>query len=324
MIVKNAINSLYTSLKGGVLFSISHWFIYWAHHLSRMQMKILYILTGNIYMLYLEIVTTTRCTLKCKHCIGDIPEIKADEQYTMSFEEYKNYLDNLLKNIKSLKLVRILGGEPLLNKDIDKIIAYTLEQTKIKQVYLVTNATVMLSDKVVAVLREYPKKLTVDISNYSANETLLSRLKIKEIVEICRKNNITVNCPESYLWNPISPVKYHDRSIKENKKYYRACASLCVGMHKTPDGEAAVFPCLRAGTLFLRGIGGQVEGKDYFKLGGNLQKKEILMFHQNDDFNACKYCNFLDDKRKQVIPAIQKENPPISGVPSNTAVINGA
>jgi organic radical activating enzyme len=264
-------------------------------------------LTGNIYMLYLEIVTTTRCTLKCKHCIGDIPEIKANEQYTMSFDEYKNYLDNLLNNIKSLKLVRILGGESLLNKDIDKIIAYTLEQTKIKQVYLVTNATIMLSDNVIYALRKYPKKSTVDISNYSANESIRSKLKVKEIIEVCKKNNITVNCPDNYLWNPISPVKYHNRSIKDNKKYYRACASLCVGMHKTPDGGAAVFPCLRAGTLFLRGIGNQIEVKDYFKLDGNLQKEKILAFHHNDDFNACKYCSFLTDKRSHVIPAIQKE-----------------
>jgi sulfatase maturation enzyme AslB (radical SAM superfamily) len=271
-----------------------------------MQMKFLYTLTANIYMLYLEIVTTTRCTLKCKHCIGDIPEIKANEQYSMSFEEYKNYLDNLLKNIKRLRLVRILGGEPLLNKDIDKIIEYTLKQTKIKQVYLVTNATVMLSDSVVSALKKYPKKSTVDISNYSANKDLLSRLKIKEIVEICNRNNITVNCPESYLWNPVSPVKYHERNTEENRRYYRNCASLCVGMHKLPDGSAAVFPCLRAGTLLLRKIGNQIEKKDYFILNNNLQKEEILNFHLNEDFDACRYCNFLKDKRKQVIPAIQK------------------
>jgi uncharacterized Fe-S cluster-containing radical SAM superfamily protein len=257
-------------------------------------------------MLYLEIVTTTRCTLKCKHCIGDIPEIKQDEQYAMSFEDYKEYLDSLLKNLKSLKLVRILGGEPLLNKEIDKIIAYTLEQTKIKQVYLVTNATIMLSDKVIEALKKYPRKSTVDISNYSANQDLLSKLKIREIIETCEKHNITVNCPKSYLWNPISPVKYHARTIKENRKYYRGCASLCVGMHKTPDAGAAVFPCLRAGTLFLRKIGSQTEKKDYIRLDNNLSKKDILRFHLNEDFDACKYCNFLEDKKKQVLPAIQK------------------
>jgi organic radical activating enzyme len=306
MIVKNAINALYTSLKGGILFSISHWFIYAAHHLSRLQMKVIYNLTGNIHMIYLEIVTTTRCTLKCRHCIGDIPEIKKDEQYSISIEDYKIYLGNLLKNIKSLKLVRLLGGEPLLNKDIDKIIEYTLEQPKIKQVYLVTNATIMLSNEVVNVLKKYPQKSTVDISNYSTNKELASKLKINEIIEICNQNNITVNCPDSYLWNPISPVRYHKRNTKENKKYYRSCASICVGMHKTPDGEAAVFPCLRSGTLFLRKIGNQTEGKDYFKLDNKLHKDDIINFHLNEDFDACRYCNFLEDKKRQVLPALQR------------------
>jgi organic radical activating enzyme len=304
MIVKDVINAFYTSLKGGVLFGISHGFIYLAHHLSRLHMKLNFSLTGNVNMLYLEIVTTTRCTLKCRHCIGDIPEVKKDEQYSMSFLEYKSYLDTLLKNINSLKLVRILGGEPLLNKDIAKIIDYTLEQSKIKQVYLVTNATIMLSYEIIDVLTKYPKKATVDISNYSANKDVLPKLQIEEIIAKCKQNKITVNCPESYLWNPISPVKYHERSVKENKRYYRTCASLCVGMHKTPDNSAAVFPCLRAGTLFLRKTGKQVEGKDYFRLDSKLQKADIVKFHLNDDFDACKYCNFLEDKREQVLPAI--------------------
>jgi hypothetical protein len=78
-------------------------------------------------------------------------------------------------------------------------------------------------------------------------------------------------------------------------------------MHKTPDGGAAVFPCLRAGTLFLRRIGRQTEKKDYIKLDGNLQKQDIVRFHLNEDFDACKYCNFLDDKKEQVLPAMQKE-----------------
>ena len=227
----------------------------------------------------------------------------------MSFEEYKYYLDNLLRNIKELKMIRIMGGEPMLNKDIDKIMEYTLEQTNIKKVYLVTNATIMLSDKLVEILRKYPKKAIVYVSNYSANKDLLSKLKIKEILEICSQNNITVNHPESHLWSPRTPVTYHERSTKENKKYFRGCAALCVGMHKLPDGSAAIFPCMRAGTLSTRKIGNQTAGKDYIRLDSNLQKKDIVRLHSNADFDACRYCNFLEDKNKQVVAAIQKESP---------------
>jgi organic radical activating enzyme len=257
-------------------------------------------------MFYLEIITISKCNLKCRDCIGDIPEIKADEHYSFSFEEYKEYLDNLLKNIKILEMIRVMGGEPMLNKDIDKIMEYTLEQTNVKQVYLVTNATIMLSDKIVAILSKYPKKAIVYISNYSANKDLIPRLKIKEIIETCRQNNITVNYPKDHLWNPRTPVKYHERSTKENKKYYRTCAAYCVGMHKLPEGGAALFPCIRAGTLALRKIGNQTAGKDYIRLTSNLQKKDIINLHSNEDFDACKYCSFLEDKKKQVLAGIQK------------------
>jgi hypothetical protein len=202
-----------------------------------------------------------------------------------------------------------MGGEPLLNNDIDKILEYTLEQTKIKQVYLVTSATIMLSDKIIEILSKYPKRAIVYISNYSANIDLLPRLKTKKIIEICSQNNITVNHPSDHLWNPRTPVEYHERSTKENKKYYRSCAAYCVGVHKLPDGGAGLFPCIRAGTLVLRKIGSQTEGKDYCRITENLQKKDILNLHLNEDFDACKYCNFLEDKKKSVLAGIQKESP---------------
>jgi organic radical activating enzyme len=258
-------------------------------------------------MFYLEIVSTTRCTLKCRHCIGDIPEINEQEQYSFTYDEYKEYMDNLLVNMTSLRLVRILGGEPLLNKEIDKILEYTLLQDKISNVFLVTNATIKLNWQVINVLKKFPLKATVDISNYSSNMEILNRLKVQEIIEQCRQNNIKINCPESYLWNPVSPVKYHKRTDKQNKRYYRLCASICVGMHRTPDGRAGIFPCLRAGTLFLRKTGNQKEGYDYFLLDHQVKKKEIINFHRFADFDACRYCNFLEDIGTSVTPALQKE-----------------
>jgi len=269
-------------------------------------MQVAYMLFDRVYMFYLEIVTTTRCTLKCKHCIGDIPEIAEQQQYSFSYDEYKKYLDNLLSNMASLKLVRILGGEPLLNKEIDKILEYTLSHDKIGSVFLVTNATVILKKSVIDILKKFPGKATVDISNYGANPELSDRLKTQDIIEQCKENGIKVNCPESYLWNPVSPVSYQERTDKQNKKYYRRCASVCVGMHKTPDGKVGVFPCLRAGTLFLRKIGNQKKGKDYFLLDHPVEKTEIINFHAFENFDACRYCNFLEDMRTSVTPALQK------------------
>jgi MoaA/NifB/PqqE/SkfB family radical SAM enzyme len=274
------------------------------------QAQIKYIQVHEVNMFYLGIVTTAHCSLKCKHCIGDMPEIKEKEQYSFTYEEYKKYLDNLLVNITNLKLARILGGEPLLNKGIHKILEYTLLQDKITAVFLVTNATIKLNERTINVLKKFPQKATVDISNYSSNKEILNRLKIQEIIEQCKKNEIKINCPESYLWNPVSSVKYQKRTDKENKKYYRLCASICVGMHKTPDGRAGIFPCLRAGTIFLRKIGNQKEGNDYFLLDHQIEKKEIMNFHKFANFDACRYCNFLEDIRTSVTPALQKNCPP--------------
>jgi organic radical activating enzyme len=269
-----------------------------------MLLQILYFLLKEIHLFYIEVLVTTRCSLKCKHCCGYIPLVENKNQQTISFEEYKFYLDNLLQNVKTIRYFRILGGEPLLNKEIDKILLYTLEQKKIRAVLLVTNGTIPITENVVSVLKRFPQKVTVDISNYSANKELQFRLKHNEIVATCKKNNIKVNLPESLFWAQTSSIEYHNRSQRGNKKYYLSCASICVGIHKLGD-TAGIFPCIKAGIFKLRGIGDQQEGKDYLSLSNPIEKKEFVRFYRNADFNACKYCNYNEDIKTSVIPGIQ-------------------
>jgi hypothetical protein len=275
-------------------------------------MKFWYLLFNKIHLFYTEVVVTTNCSLKCKECYEYVPYLDKVHQRFMSFENYKIYIDNLLSNIDSLKYLRFLGGEALLSKDLDKFLQYALEQKKIKKVSLVTNGTIELSDEIINVLSKYPKKAMVDISNYSSNEKLRPRLKEKAIIKKCNENNINVIYLDTLEWIDISKVKYHNRSIKNNEKYYLSCASVCVGIHEwnKEAGEicAGVFPCIKAGIFKLCDIGNQKESIDYISLSKPVSKKDFIKFYFNNNFDACQYCSYLEDRKKRISPAEQIED----------------
>src|SRR3989338_20002 len=80
---------------------------------------------------YVEI--THRCNFNCKHCYVDAPSNKE-----MSFGQVKK-LAKILKKYK-FKKVLLTGGEPLLHKDIGKIIDLFHKDFKI---VLITNGSLI-------------------------------------------------------------------------------------------------------------------------------------------------------------------------------------
>jgi organic radical activating enzyme len=299
-----------TNLTQFILFKVRS-FSYKAHHtvlvllfyLSRIRLKALYYLFGRIYLFYVEVVATTRCSLKCRDCVGYIPTIENENHSTLSFEQYKLYMDNLLANVYQLRFLRLLGGEPMLNKDLAKILKYSLEHKKIKEVFIVTNATVDFSDELIDILKQYPKKVEIDISNYSSNKELAPLLKHDSILEKAEKYDLRVYLSDELLWHKVSEIKFQNRSEKSLKKYFRACGSICTSLN---DGK--LFPCLRSGVFYLRHIGKQTEGRDYLNLSNPLSKRDFINFYSNDVFDACNYCSFVTDVKNGIPCAIQKKD----------------
>ena len=122
-----------------------------------------------------EFVLTTNCTLKCKHCSNFIPQMK--NKYMMPFEEFKNDVDALSNASHEIKTTLLLGGEPLLNKDLPKMVTYIAKKHKFKTIYIVTNGTILFNEQLIAAIKKYRKKVRVYISNYSLNENLKNILK---------------------------------------------------------------------------------------------------------------------------------------------------
>jgi hypothetical protein len=265
----------------------------------------------KVYIPHVGISITTRCTLKCKHCDHYIPVIEEEYHEMLTFEAYKTILDNLLINVEQLFNLRIYGGEPLLNKDLAKILSYSLEHPKTGYVELVTNGTLDISDEITAILKRFPQKSIVYVSNYTANTALRPRLKTEKIVKKLVAEGIAVSCRSDLQWGITAPIKRYYRSREANRRYFMECLKLTHCLH-IRDGK--LFVCPRAGTFSLRDLYRRFfppapelqENKEYIDLSQPVEKRQFFELFGNDFFNACDYCNnVLEVKGEKVVPALQ-------------------
>ncbi|MDR2709374.1 MAG: radical SAM protein [Elusimicrobiota bacterium] len=256
---------------------------------------------------YIEFAITSYCTLRCKDCANYIPDFSKDKQYFMSFEEFKLYLDNLLLNVKKLHKLVLLGGEPFLNKDLNKILNYALEHPKVRKVKLVTNGTLDIAEDIILTLKKYTKpiqafsKVRLFISDYSLNPEIAGRIKIDELKQKLKSFGVPVSSVAQANWYIVSSISKHNRTQIQNRKYFLSCPFYCVSVF-----AHFLFICPRAGFFELHNIGAQKLGIEYLDVSRPITQADYLNFYSNLDFSACDFCNMMADIKHPVLPALQK------------------
>lgn len=99
---------------------------------------------NDSYLSYLEFHVADHCNLNCKYCTHYSPLVK--EPVFTDFEKFSKDLLQFKKLINDVGVIRILGGEPLLNKELPKFIEYTRKLYPASIITVVTNG--LLLDKI--------------------------------------------------------------------------------------------------------------------------------------------------------------------------------
>ena len=147
------------------------------------------------HTIFIEV--TSQCNLRCKHCFYSKNEELFSTKEDLTTREILRLLKFLTEELGIINFV-IIGREPLLNKDIFKIIKYL----KSKNVYLKlqTNAT-LFTDKIIGKLGKIlnPKTDFIQISLDGATEKIHDQIRgkgaFKKTTEAIKKlstNNINV------------------------------------------------------------------------------------------------------------------------------------
>lgn len=201
--------------------------------------KLRFLITRKPAMPTLEYVITTKCTMNCKHCNTFIPYFsnKTHSKIT-TFNEFKKDLDTLLKAVDYIDYFGFVGGEPMLCKELDKMIKYAASKRKLHHIFLATNCTILPSDNLLKVMKN--KKFAVQLSDYrdvKFNNGIT--VKYNEFKKLLTENNIQFSHPEEdndRLTFQSMPELYPDKQdfdkVKNifNKCWGQYCNMLCEGI----------------------------------------------------------------------------------------------
>jgi len=157
------------------------------------------------------IQTTAACNLKCKHCfINYYNNVILDGKIKLlNFNEFKEIADKISPSIKLASFLQFSSFEPLLNKDLFKMMDYVLTINPKLQFYIHSNGMLM-NEKNISELEKRPIfaitlsldgitkdtveqfKTGVDFTQIISNFKLLAKSKLQNktsIVFVLHKNN---------------------------------------------------------------------------------------------------------------------------------------
>ena len=108
----------------------------------------------------LRLSVTDRCNLRCSYCMPEEEYVWLPRQDVLTFEEMTTltgYFTDL-----GVDKVRLTGGEPLLRRDLPRLIRLLLQNRNIKEIALTTNG-ILLADQVEALYEAGLHRITVSL-----------------------------------------------------------------------------------------------------------------------------------------------------------------
>lgn len=151
----------------------------------------------NFNFAWIEI--TQNCNLKCVHCYNG----KSFSTSNMCYNDFENVIDQL--EALGIKRIQLIGGEPFLNPDIEKMLCYASRKMEFIEIF--TNGT-LVNDKIIELLKT--KNIHLALSVYSYIE----------------KMHNTVTQDASSFSRTIETIK----KIQRNKIKYRVARVIIKGI----------------------------------------------------------------------------------------------
>ena len=257
-----------------------------------------------------SILTTLRCTLKCKLCSNCMTMFENPQDIPL--RQILNDIDGVFELFDHVIWFQFVGGEIFLNKDMKDVFEYTLKYLDcMDKLILMTNATILPTQEEFEVLSKYGKKIEVLFSDYGnlsyRIEDFCSSLRKYEI-PYTRKN---YHGDEQYFGGWIDNTKMVDLG--------ETWEELCERTAKCPQVSMMNMLCLNGhlhrcrGSCIITALGKTVPNdRDYVDLNNNSVsievKRDIVRGFYEYPRASCRVCSWTDtvDENATRYPAAEQ------------------
>ena len=234
----------------------------------------------KIYMRSIDLMITTRCSLKCESCSNLMQYFESPQNY-----EYQSILDSLeiiSANVDEIAEFRLIGGEPLMNRGWDKIVAGISKKYPDREIFIYTNGTIAPKDDKLEPLMG--KKVNFIISEYGSLSRNLAKLH-----EQLDKFNINYVSTKADHWVDCSNIKHHKRTASQLKEVFKQC---CVKyIYTLLDGKLYRCPFI-ANAAVLKAIpDNPANYVDLLSKTKNIKQQIKRLVKVAKFFPACDFCD---------------------------------
>src|SRR6266446_4731478 len=113
----------------------------------------------------LRLSVTDRCNLRCQYCMPEEEYVWLPRENILSFEESARLVD-IFADL-GVDKVRLTGGEPLLRKDVHRLVALLADNPRIRDLAMTTNG-VLLAEQAPALRAAGLGRVTVSLDTLRA------------------------------------------------------------------------------------------------------------------------------------------------------------
>ncbi len=186
---------------------------------------------NQVYLMEVHTAITTQCTLRCRNCNMFMSYYK--EQFYYSVEDIAADLEALFAQVNYVLSYRILGGEPLLNKELPQMLSYIGEcyGDRIGNIGVITNGTVLIGSELAETAKKY--KVKFEISDYT-NQVSYEKI-INENINCLKMADIWYERRQSMRWCDFGfPEKNRSYATEKIRDHMLSCGPVFHGLN---DGK---------------------------------------------------------------------------------------
>lgn len=248
---------------------------------------------------------TSRCTLKCKHCNMLMPYYKEHVDYTA--KDILEDLELLFRHVDYIVAYRILGGEPLINNELEDMIKQIGDRygDRIGNIGIITNGTLLPDEKLIETSKKYNVKF--DFSDYT--DVVDYKKRFDESVKIVSDAGLRYSVNRSLRWCDFGfPVNNRMYDFDKVREHMLSCGPIFHGLN---DGR--YYYCHVSWSADKAKLLKNVPDDyvDLRKLGDDDSAKEAILEHSNGNMakgfvKLCKICGGCGNDNTEFVKAAEQ------------------
>ena len=239
----------------------------------------LYFDETKTYLRSIDIVITEKCSMNCESCCN---LMQYYERAKNTDNEILKAVEIMSKNVDHIAEYRIIGGEPLMNKQWAEITNGLADKFPDSTVYIYTNGTICPKDEVLQTLKG--KKVHFYITDYDE----LSR-NIDKLIESLKKHNLGFYRKPAGNWVDCSQVKQHNRNIPRLKQVFKECCAK--RLYTMINGKLYTCPFISNAANLKAIPDNKADYVDLFSEDKNLKNKIRKLVKMEHFFPGCDFCD---------------------------------